>query len=172
MARDANDQLHIVWREATATQTTVLRYRIFDPALANGVGGWVAAAETIATRNGACLFFPSVALDDSNQVWVVWTESSDCHTVPSDDPTSGQIVYRVKAANGRWGASTPLTTEGAHLYASFRSIHTPSNTMMDLVWLDVTACAKMQEPNEEQETNEETDTTAQIACVIRYTSLP
>ena len=172
MARDANDKLHIVWREATATQTTVLRYRVFDPTLANGVGTWVAAAETIATRNGACLFFPSVALDGSNQVWVVWTESSDCHTIPSDDPTSGQIVYRVKAANGRWGASTSLTTAGEHLYASFRSTHTPTGTTMDLVWLDVTACAKMQEPNEEQAPNEETDTTAQIACVIRYTSLP
>lgn len=172
MARDDNDKLHIVWRETTTTATTVLRYRVFDPALANGVGNWVAATETIATRNGACLFFPSVALDEKNQVWVVWTESPDCHTLPSDDPTSGQIVYRVKSTNGRWSAPTPLTTTGAHLYASFRSTHTPSGATMDLVWLDVTDCAKNQELTEQPATDEEKDTTAQIACVIRYTSLP
>ncbi|MCE7986373.1 MAG: exo-alpha-sialidase [Caldilinea sp. CFX5] len=172
MARDASDKLHLVWREATATQTTVLRYRVFDPALADGAGNWVAATETIATRNGACLFFPSVALDENEQVWVVWTESRDCHTVPSDDPTSGQISYRVRSATGQWGAPTPLTAGGEHLYASFRSTHTPSSTMMDLVWLDVTDCAKIQDPTEQQEANAEKDTTAQIACVIRYTSLP
>ncbi len=172
MVRDASNKLHVVWRETTATQTTVLRYRIFDPALANGAGNWVAAAETIAMRNSACLFFPSVAIDEHEQMWVVWTESRDCHTVPSDDPTSGQIVYRVKSATGTWGTSTRLTTEGEHLYASFRSAHTPNGTTTDLVWLDVTDCAKMQDPNEQSAPNEENDTTAQLACVIRYTSLP
>lgn len=172
MVRDASDKLHIVWREATATQTTVLRYRVFDPTLANGSGNWVAAAETIATRNGACLFFPSVAIDKNAQVWVVWTESSDCHTVPSDDPTSGQIVYRVKSATERWGAPTPLTTVGKHLYASFRSAHAPSSTSMDLVWLDVTDCARDQDTAESQAVGEENDATAQVVCLIRYTALP
>lgn len=172
MVRDASDKLHIVWRETTTTQTTVLRYRIFDPALANSDGNWATTAKTIATRNGACLFFPSVALDENEQVWVVWTESRDCLTIPSDDPTSGQIIYRVKSKTGQWSAPTPLTAAGEHLYASFRSTHTPSGKRMDLVWLDVTDCIKNQEPNKQPATDEENDTTAPIACVIRYTSLP
>jgi hypothetical protein len=161
-----------VWREADATKTTVLRYRVFDPALANGRGNWAAAAETIATRSNACLFFPSLAFDENEQLWVVWTESRDCHTLPSDDPTSGQIVYRVKSATGKWGTPTRLTAEGEHLYASFRSAHSPNGTTMDLVWLDVTGCAKNQDPNEPSTPGEEKDTTAPIACVIHYTSLP
>lgn len=170
MARDAADNLHLVWRETTATQTSVLRYRVFNPALNNDAGNWTAAAETMATRSAHCLFFPSIAINEQDQVWVVWTESSDCGTLPNDDPTSGQIVYRVKSAAGQWGAPTPLTTAGNHLYASFRSSHVPSDTAMDLVWLDVTSCAKNQEP-EQGGANEEKSAKA-TACVIRYTSLP
>ena len=171
MVRDAADNLHIVWREVENAQATVLRYRVFNPALAKGAGQWTAAAETIAANPGHCLFFPSIAIDEQKQVWVVWTESSDCRTVPSDDPTTGQIAYRVKRATGQWNPITPLISNGAHLYASLRSGHSPSGKQMDLVWLDVTQCSKSQEQGQQTPTVEQ-DSTATVACVIRYTRLP
>lgn len=169
MARDDSDRLHVVWREETAdTQETVLRYRVFDPTLAKGAGDWQATAATIAAQAGRCLFFPSVAVDENSRVWVAWTESSDCHTLPSDDPTSGQIVYRVKSAAGNWGNPTRISTGDAQLYASLRSGHAPSGTAMDLVWLDVSGCVSPEaEPNQQ----EDSDRTTAAGCVIHYTRL-
>lgn len=169
MARDDSDKLHVVWREETDdTKETVLRYRVFDPTLAKGAGDWQAAAETIAAQPGHCLFFPSVAVDGTSRVWVAWTESSDCHTLPSDDPTSGQIVYRVKSAAGKWGNPTRISTGDAQLYASLRSGHAPSGTAMDLVWLDVRRCVSQEADPSPQEDNDRATTTG---CVIHYASL-
>ena len=169
MTRDDTDKLHVVWREETAdTKKTVLRYRVFDPTLAKGAGDWQSAAETIAAQSGRCLFFPSVAVDENRRLWVAWTESSDCHTLPSDDPTSGQIVYRVKSAAGKWGNPTRLSAGGAQLYASLRSGHAPSGTAMDLVWLDVSQCVSQEADPTQQE---DSDRVAAAGCVIHYTSL-
>lgn len=167
MARDDTNKLHIVWREETAdTKETVLRYRVFDPTLAKGAGDWQADAETIAAQSGRCLFFPSVAVDENRRVWVAWTESSDCHTLPSDDPTRGQIVYRVKSAAGKWGNPTRISAGEAQLYASLRSGHAPSGTAMDLVWLDVSGCVSL-----EAEQNQQEDSDSAAGCVIHYASL-
>lgn len=171
LARDEANKLHVVWREEIANQSgTVLRYRVFDPALAKGAGDWQAAAETIAAQPEQCLFFPSVAVDENQRVWVAWTESSDCHTLPNDDPTSGQIVYRVQSAAGNWGNPTRINTGGAQLYASLRSEHAPSGTAMDMVWLDVSQCASA-EADANKSTSEDSPPASVAGCVIHYTSL-
>lgn len=171
LARDDTDKLHVVWREETAEgDGTVLRYRVFDPTLAKGAGDWQAAAETIGAQPGHCLFFPSVAVDETQRVWVTWTESSDCHTLPNDDPTSGQIVYRVKSSVGKWGNPTRLSAGDAQLYASLRSAHAPSGTAMDLVWLDVSQCASA-EATASPSDSEDNANTPSTDCVIHYTSL-
>lgn len=167
IARDDADNLHIVWREeATDSTDTVLRYRVFNPTLAGGAGDWQAAPATIAAQPGRCLFFPSVAVDENKRVWVAWTESTDCHTVPSDDPVSGQIAYRVKSAAGKWGNPIYITPGDHQLYASLRSSHAPDAAAMDLVWLDVSHCVSGDEAQSPPE-----QTASDSACLIHYTSL-
>lgn len=171
LARDNDNKLHVVWREATVAEDgSVLRYRVYDPALAQGEGDWQTAAETIAAQPQQCLFFPSVAVDETRRVWVAWTESSDCHTLPNDDPTSGQIVYRVKSAAGKWGNPTRISSGAAELYASLRSEHAPSGTAMDLVWLDVSQCASA-ETGISPSDGENSESVTAAGCVIHYTSL-
>lgn len=171
VARDDANHLHIVWREETAaTASTVLRYRVFNPALADGAGDWQAATETIAAQPGRCLFFPSIAVDENSRVWVAWTESSDCHTVPGDDPTTGQVVYRVKSAAGAWGNPTRIGAGDAQLYASLRSGHAPSRMAMDMVWLDVSRCAGQGSDLNQQDKEGRTNTTTTV-CVIHYTNI-
>lgn len=172
LARDKTDKLHIVWRETTADHSrAVLRYRVYNPARQTGAGGWATVAQTVAAQDGYCLFFPSVAAGSDNRVWVVWTQSSNCLTLPSDSPTAGQIVYRTRSAAGEWSDPHSLTTSGAHIYASLRSAHTPKREAMDIVWLDVSECMREQPAPNPERTNGEADVATSTSCIIRYTTL-
>ena len=170
LARDKAGKVHIVWRQTTSdNRRTVIRYRVYDPALDQGAGGWVAAAQTIAEHAAQCLFFPSVALGSNDRVWVVWTQSRNCSTMPSDDPTEGQIVYTSKTLTGQWGNPVVLTSGNTHIYASLRSAPTPDSDTMDVVWLDMRSCP-LDQPNPNQK-EPEADVAASTGCTIRYTSL-
>lgn len=172
LARDKTDKLHVVWRQTTDEGSrTILRYRVYNPALQKGAGGWATAAQTIASHTDHCLFFPSVAVGSDDRVWVVWTQSSNCLTIPSDSPTEGQIVYRIRSAAGQWSNPVTLTNDGAHIYASLRNAHTPNREAMDLIWLDVSQCMSEQPAPEQERANEEADVAASTTCVIRYTSV-
>jgi len=172
MARDKAGKLHIVWRQATSDNSrTVIRYRVYDPALKKGAGGWAGSAQTIASRSGKCLFFPSIALGSNDRVWVVWTQSSGCSTMPNDDPIEGQIVYASKLLTGKWGNPVILTSGSTHLYASFRSTPTPTSDTMDLVWLDMSSCPITQPVPSQRQAEQEADVAAATGCTIRYTNL-
>lgn len=148
VARDTQGRLHLVWRQVASTRT-IVRYRVYDPALNSGRGGWVAAPATIASVAQRCLYYPSIAINSSDQVWVVWTQSADCSSFGSptdetddtaDNPKDGQIFFRTKAANSSWGNPTALTTSGKHLYATLRRVNNPAGSggNVDVVWLDIT----------------------------------
>jgi hypothetical protein len=170
MARDKGGKLHIVWRQTTSdNRRTIIRYRAYDPALNKGTGNWIAPAQTIAEHADQCLFFPSVALDNTDRVWVVWTQSNDCSTLPSDDPTEGQIAYTRKASNGTWSKPAILTSGNTHIYASLRSAPTPDSDTIDVVWLDTRSCPLDQA--KQKPTDQEADVAATTGCTIRYTSL-
>jgi hypothetical protein len=148
VARDSQGRLHLVWRQVAGSRT-ILRYRVYDPALNSGRGGWVAVPITVASVAQRCLFYPSIAITGNDQLWVVWTQSSDCSSLGSvtdptdndpDNPKDGQIFYRTKPAAGPWGAPTALTTSGKQLYASLPLVNTPAGAgnAVDVVWLDMT----------------------------------
>ena len=148
VARDSQGRLHLVWRQVAGSRT-ILRYRVYDPALNSGRGGWVAVPSTVAAVAQRCLFYPSIAITGNDQLWVVWTQSTDCSSLGSvtdptdndpDNPKDGQIFYRTKPAAGPWGAPTALTSSGKQLYASLRLVNTPAGatSAVDVIWLDVT----------------------------------
>lgn len=172
LARDKAGKLHIVWRQITEDNSrTILRYRVYNPALKNGAGTWVDDAQTIASRVGQCLFFPSIAIGSNDRVWVVWTQSSSCASLPNDDPTEGQILYMSKPLTGNWGNPTILTSGTVQLYGSLRSAPTPNSEVMDVVWLDGNQCAITPPPLDQKRREEEADVAAGTSCVIRYTTL-
>jgi hypothetical protein len=148
VARDAQERLHLVWRQVACTRK-ILRYRVYDPALNSGRGGWVAPPTTIASVARHCLYYPSIAISSNDQVWVAWTQSTDCGTLGSptdesddtaDNPKDGQIFFRTKPANSEWTLPTALTTGGKQLYASLRRVNSPAGAggNVDVVWLDMT----------------------------------
>lgn len=148
VARDSKERLHLVWRQV-ASGRTVIRYRVYDPALKKGQGNWVASPSTIASVTQRCLYYPSIAISGSDQVWVAWTQSADCGTLGSptdetddgaDNPKEGQIFFRTKPATSGWSNPTALTTSGKHLYATLRRVNSPAGAggNVDVVWLDVT----------------------------------
>ncbi|MBX3015019.1 MAG: exo-alpha-sialidase [Caldilineaceae bacterium] len=172
IARDKAGNLHIVWRQLTSDlKRSVLRYRVYNPTLNKGAGNWVSAATTIASPSGQCLFFPSIALDSQDRLWVAWTQSKTCSSLPNDDPTDGQIFYMNKPRNGKWGNPTLLINNPIQLYASFRNPPTPNSESMDVVWLDGSQCAVGAAPLDSKRKEEEADITAPTLCVIRYTTL-
>ncbi|MEZ4737312.1 MAG: sialidase family protein [Caldilineaceae bacterium] len=172
IARDKAGNLHLVWRQLTSDKSrSILRYRVYDPARKQGAGAWVGSAQTIASRSRQCLFFPSIALGSNDRVWVIWTQSKSCATLPNDNPTEGQIVYRSKAAGGKWGNPVTLTGSGAHTYASFRSAPTPNSEVMDVTWLDISQCVTEQPTPDVARATEEADVTAATGCLIRYTTI-
>jgi len=172
MARDKAGNLHMVWRQTTSDKSrTILRYRVYNPALKKGAGNWVSSAQTIASRSGQCLFFPSIAIGSNDRAWVVWTQSSTCLTVPNDNPTEGQIFYMSRPLSGKWGNPTALTSGGIHLYASLRSAPTPNSDTMDVVWLDGSQCAIEEPLSGQGRANDEADVAAVTVCAIRYTSV-
>jgi hypothetical protein len=148
VARDSQGRLHLVWRQV-ANGRTILRYRVYDPALRKGQGNWVASPATIASVARHCLFYPSIAINGSDQVWVAWTQSTDCSSLGSphdetddtaDNPKEGQIFFSMKPTTSGWSAPQALTTSGKHLYASLRRVNNPAGAggNVDVVWLDMT----------------------------------
>jgi hypothetical protein len=140
LARDNQNRLHLVWRQITDTgNRTILRYRVYDPALNNGQGAWATSTATIASITGYCLFSPSITVTSNNKIWVAWSQSSNCSTMAGDDPKDGQIVYISKVTGGNWTTPSSLTTTGKHVYVSFRRVNTPTAAVgsVDLVWVDI-----------------------------------
>lgn len=138
LALDKDGKVHIVWREAKR-RWTILRYRVYDPEKRRGKGGWAGGTQTVASVRKQCLYFPSIAIGSDDRAWVVWTQSSDCGSVPSDDPTTGQIFLATSSLNQkRWTKPAAITTGGEHLYASLGRIDPPATNrdQIDVVWLD------------------------------------
>ncbi len=158
VAVDSQNRLHLAWRQRSKTQS-ILRYRVYDPALKK-----FSDPATIASASGKCLFFPSITVSSSDKIWVTWTQSTDCTTLPADDPKSGQIFYVSKTAKGKWSSPIMLTTSGNHLYATLRRVNNPSakHGNVDIVWLDISSSTQ--------------DATGAVicppnACIIRHASL-
>lgn len=169
MARDSKERLYLVWREQSSTTTSSLRYRVYDPALKKGEGGWVAAATTIAAVPGACLLFPSIALTAGDQLWVTWTQSiTSCPTLPNEDALDGQIWLMNKPYGAPWGTPTAVTTPSAggsaNVFGVLRRENHPAtrSDYLDLVWLDL----RMMTFNQGQASCN------QQGCALRHLALP
>ncbi|MCB0081757.1 MAG: exo-alpha-sialidase [Caldilineaceae bacterium] len=164
LAVDGAGKIHIVWRQVQG-KTTILRYRVYDPAKRRGKGSWDGGARTIAAVRRTCLYFPTIAISGNGTAWVVWTQSSDLTTLPNDEPTTGQLFMATAAAGqSRWSKPMALTTAGEHLYGSLRRATPPTamDTTIDLVWLDRSAS-----PVDEMGQV----TCAADSCVLRYARL-
>ena len=144
LARDSHDRLYLVWRELTSATESMLRYRVYDPALGAGAGDWVAPASTIAAAAGSCLLFPSIALTAGDHVWVSWTQSTAaCASLPNEDLRDGQIWLMHKPYGAPWSQPAAITAPaaqgGANVFSVLRRENHPAtrSDYLDLVWLDL-----------------------------------
>lgn len=133
-AVDQAGRIHIVWRQlpfaadSQADQRTQIYYASFDGnawSLPIPVGMHADSAQT----------YPSIAIDNTNTLWITWMETTDPYNFPNDAPTTGSIYYVVKTAAG-WSIPLLYAKGGNNLYPSLRRNLTSSLAQIDVVWLE------------------------------------
>lgn len=132
LAIDSQDHLHAVWRQqpagSAANATTQIHYAVYQD------GAW-STPQRISANPAMYQFFPSVAVNAQDQVWVVWIETANASDYPKEAPTAGTVYYTA-ATNGQWQPSTPLGSRNSALYPSLSWSRQAKFTTPDVVWLE------------------------------------
>ncbi len=135
---DRQNQLHAMWRQepedATSNAEPQIHYAYYN-------GSDWSAATVVGSADERYQFFPSITIDAEDMLWAVWTETSDSEDYPSENPTSGQIVYVRKQPEGSWSKPATLTDDSKHVFASLRADR-QSGEAIDVVWLNNTSDTK------------------------------
>ena len=128
-AVDSSGLLHIVWRQANAVGRSQIHYATYD--------GHAWSLPVVASASEEKYqFFPSVTIDDTDTVWVAWTETAHDSSYPKDAPKDGRIVYISKPKGGLWNTSSTIPTRRNNgIYATLRSDRN-RNSDVDLIWLE------------------------------------
>lgn len=115
-AIDSGDKIHLAWRQSESGKTVVKYSKFTSP-------GW-SAATAVAATSGYYQFFPSIANANGAQ-YIVWTETTDASGYPSENPTSGRIVYAKRLKDSTKWTKTDVTSVGNYTWGSLR--WSPSN---------------------------------------------
>jgi hypothetical protein len=121
LAIDSQDNLHVVWGGGTADSlgNINIRYREYT----NGVWQPIVELTTDAVNYQET---PSIAIDSSDNIHVVWDGNTD------DFPVLNQIRYR-EYTNGSWQPIVELTTAAVYKQY-FPSIAIDSHDNLHVVW--------------------------------------
>ncbi|MBA2706145.1 MAG: exo-alpha-sialidase [Blastocatellia bacterium] len=104
-----NNSLHVAYRQIdVANSTSQIRYSMFDGST------WSAPVIISQSPGSVWQFFPHIGLI-KGQPTVLWFETTDGATYPSEDPTTGNI-YISRKYNGSWTIRQALATTDADLY--------------------------------------------------------
>lgn len=120
IAVDSSDNIHVAWYGTTVVSQTNTQIRY-----CRYVGGsWESIKEITTITSGSyyqgC---PSIAVDSSNKVYIIW-----CGTYPS---STNQIKYRIYDGSA-WGTVGNITSDGYHQYNP--SIAVDSSNKVYAVW--------------------------------------
>lgn len=111
-AIDSGNKIHLVWREANGAGKTEIRYSKFTSS------SW-SAATTVSATSGYYQFFPSVANASGSQ-YVVWTETTEASGYPSENPSTGRIVFAKRLQGSSTWAKSNVTGVANDVWGSIR----------------------------------------------------
>ena len=129
MSRDTNGKAHIAWRENDASGYSQIFYA---KSTTSSFGTPVQVAQASMYQ-----FSPQVEVDQakSNQVYVIWSQTSNAAGFPSEKPTDGYLYYATKAdADLGFGAAQQLTSDGYATYPTWRRTAKTLDGNLDYVW--------------------------------------
>ena len=132
LAIDSQDRLHAVWRQQPAGLFGSTKTQIHYARYENGAWG---APQRISENPAMYQFFPSLAINAQDQVWVVWLETPEASDYPKEAPSGGTVYYTV-ANNGQWQPSVQLGAPNRALYPSLSWSRQAKLSMPDVVWLE------------------------------------
>lgn len=132
IALDQHNQLHAVWRQRPAGSPSGSTTQLFYSVLVDGA--WQ-EPRLIAPDPLQNQFFPSITVNDQDQVWVAWLATESPSGYPTEDPDRGRIYY-THQQDGQWFPAQRLNSSETALYPTLRLIHKGGNQTLDIVWLE------------------------------------
>ena len=134
IAVDSTDTVHVVWKDYFLK--SVIAYRYLDPTGLSWSGVY-----TVPTENGP-KYNPSLAIDSSDNLHVVWPENSD-NLGSGDDADIFYIQWNSSASV--WSTSEVVSTEStSDCWSS--TLTTDSLGNVHVVWKDYTNFSEAQSP--------------------------
>lgn len=106
---DKNNLIHVVWRSITLLGPTQIYYSFLNK------GQW--SEPKLIAKSSHNQFFPSISIDESNNLYVTWMETGKNYDLPREKPEEGQI-YTVKIQNGQIEQSKLQSQGEKNLYPS------------------------------------------------------
>lgn len=89
---DKNNLIHVVWRSVTPLGPTQIYYSFLNK------GQW--SEPKLIAESSHNQFFPSIGIDESNNLYVTWMETDKNYNLPREKPEGGQI-YTAEIQNGQ-----------------------------------------------------------------------
>jgi hypothetical protein len=129
-AIDSGNKIHLVWRQGAETSPTLsaIRYSKYTP------GSGFNASVAIAQLSSTFQLFPSIA-NYNAKLHVVWVETSSISNWPSEEPTSGKIVYGYKSCSTCSWTTSDITSSGSNVWSTIRwSFDTMNGGDIDVVY--------------------------------------
>lgn len=113
-AIDSGNKIHLVWRQRddSSPTKTVVKYSKFTSP------NW-SAPVTVSGASGKNQYFPSIANAYGSQ-FIVWTETVDDSSYPSEEPTTGKIVLAKKLQTTTVWVKSDVTPDGFNTWGSIR----------------------------------------------------
>jgi len=133
IAIDSSDNLHVVWDDSTDYAGSGTDDDIFYKVWISSISSW-SSLQVLSTESTEDSRTPSVAVDSSNNVHVVWYDSTDY----AGSGTDYDIFYK------RWDSSTSswtsveVVSEGSTSDSVVPSIDVDSSNNAHIVWMDYT----------------------------------
>lgn len=128
VAIDSQNRIHTVWTQPPNTGTvTNTFYSLFQN------NAW-SAPIALSPSTSRYQYFPSIAVDSTDKVWVTWSDCGGDTNCLAGDPINGTSRFMVKSAAG-WGASQTISTSSA-LFPTLRRAKATTTTIIDSVWLE------------------------------------
>lgn len=125
-AIDSGNKIHLVWREESGSRTVVRYSKYTSP-------NWATAA-TISATSSYYQFFPSIA-NASGAQYVVWTETTAASSYPSENPSTGRIVFAKRLQGSTTWTKSNVTSVANNVWGSIRwSPHSLNGGSIDIVY--------------------------------------
>ncbi len=127
---ESNGTIHVAWQDGASYGESGSDYDIFYK-YKSADDIWT-TTQVVSTESASSSYCPSLFLDSSDMVHVVWTDYMDY-----DDSGSGpNIFYKHKSAEGSWSSPELVSTESTYCWDP--SLFVDSSEIVHVAWQDDT----------------------------------